>query len=152
MILDESLCIECKTIFCRNGYEIDLLRNRRKSMTFIESIKTVCYLKYFNFSERASRSEYWWFVLGTFLLLLGLSLIFYFTVISEIVAGSIYSIISLFLVIPSIAVQVRRLHDLDRSGWWLLLSLIPLIGSLILLYWYIKQGDSSANRFGQPPV
>lgn len=54
--------------------------------------------------------------------------------------------------LPGIAVSVRRLHDLDRSGWWLLIALVPLIGAIVLLAWFCSRGIGGANRFGPDPL
>ena len=104
-------------------------------MTFGQSIKT-CFSKYADFSARASRSEFWWWVLFTFLVSAGLGMI------SEIVAG----LFSLATLLPYLAVGARRLHDTDRSGWWQLLSLIPIIGWIVLLIWFVQEAKEP-NRF-----
>lgn len=111
-------------------------------MGFVDAIKAG-FSNYVNFSDRACRSEYWYWVL--------------FVVIAEIVANIIDAVIGLGIVstifglgtiLPSLAVAVRRLHDLDRSGWWILLSLIPLVGAIILIIWYCSKGTEGPNRFG----
>lgn len=118
-------------------------------MDMSTAVKTV-FSKYVTFSGRASRPEFWWWVL--------------FTIIVSIIAyaidgflgfhakmtstGPLSGILSLALLLPGIAVTVRRLHDTGRSGWWYFIVLIPLIGALILLYWMIKPGDPGQNRFG----
>ena len=103
-------------------------------MTFAESIKT-CFQKYIDFNGRASRSEYWWFALLSF----GVSFI-----------PVIGWIIRLVILLPSLAVQVRRLHDMDRSAWWLLLLVPPItiIGVFILLIMSIFPGTPGPNRYG----
>ena len=68
------------------------------------------------------------------------------------VYGPITAIAALGLLIPSIAVSVRRLHDTDRSGWWLLLALVPFVGGLVLLVFYILEGSRGSNRFGPDPL
>jgi uncharacterized membrane protein YhaH (DUF805 family) len=102
---------------------------------------------YVNFSGRACRSEYWYWVL--------------FIILADIVAGIIdyllgmqivSSLFGLVTLLPGIAVSIRRLHDLDRTGWWILLALIPLIGWIILLIWYISKGTDGPNRFGPDPL
>lgn len=65
--------------------------------------------------------------------------------------GPVSGILSLVLLIPSISVAVRRLHDIDRSGWWYLLFLIPLIGAIVLLIFFVKSGTAGDNRFGPDP-
>jgi len=102
---------------------------------------------YVNFSGRASRSEYWYWILFIF--------------IADIVAGIIDSVLGIQIVtglfglvtiIPNIAIAIRRLHDLDRTGWWILLGFIPLIGWIILLIWYVTKGTDGPNRFGPDPL
>lgn len=105
------------------------------------------------FSGRARREEYWHF--------LGFSILF--TVILSVLDGvlGLYStsedigvlngIFSLLILIPSLAVTARRLHDTDRSGWWMLLYFIPVLGFLVLLYFMVLDSDSGSNRFGNNP-
>ena len=102
--------------------------------------------KYADFSGRARRKEYWMFTLVYFIL----SLIFGF--LDEAFGISIlYTIFVLALVVPSIAVGVRRLHDVGKSGWWLFVSLIPIIGIIYILYLMIKDGQPEANQWGANP-
>ena len=110
------------------------IHKRARVLTFSESIKT-CLSKYIDFNGRASRSEYWWFVLLGF----GLSFI-----------PVIGWILRLVILLPSLAVQVRRLHDMDRSAWWLLLLVPPItiIGVIILLIMSIFPGTPGPNRYG----
>ncbi len=108
---------------------------RRARMTFGESIKT-CFSKYADFSGRASRSEYWWWFL---FLVLG-------TIAASIVNDTVSGLFSLATVLPSLAVGCRRLHDIDKSGWFQLLNLIPVIGWVILIYWAVQEGKEP-NRF-----
>ena len=116
-------------------------------MDFKTSVSTVL-SKYIEFSGRASRSEFWWFTL--------------FSVIGNIITGifddvlgtiaAINLLFSLAILLPSIAVAVRRLHDTDRSGWWMLLVLIPVVGWIVLLYFNIQKGTDGENRFGSDPL
>jgi uncharacterized membrane protein YhaH (DUF805 family) len=115
-------------------------------MNFSQAISSG-FSNYVNFRDRACRSEYWYWVL--------------FILVAEIVTAIIdnvtgipatSSILFLVTLIPGIAVSVRRLHDLDRTGWWLLISLIPLIGAIILLVWFISKGTDGPNRFGPDPL
>lgn len=115
-------------------------------MDFATAVKTVVMQKYANFSGRAIRSEYWWFILAYIIAYLVLAIVDY-----VLGAQLLTAILSLALLIPSIAVGVRRLHDLDKSGWWLLLGFIPIIG-LILIYWFAQPGTAGANRFGPPAI
>ena len=102
-------------------------------MTFGQSIST-CFSKFFTFSGRASRSEYWWFCLFNFII------------------GWIplVNLLGFITWIPGLAVGVRRLHDLGKSGWNLLWVLIPIFGSLYLIFLYIQEGEPNANKWGEP--
>lgn len=104
-------------------------------MTFGESIRT-CFTKYATFDGRASRSEFWWFVLFTFLASAAAGLI------SEALSG----LVSLATLLPSLAVGARRLHDTNRSGWFLLLWLVPLVGWIVLVVWAAQEAREP-NRF-----
>lgn len=110
---------------------------------------------YVNFEGRASRSEYWWWIVFTILaalvasileLLLGLR-----PIIEETAFGPLYGLVTIALFLPTLAVAVRRLHDTDRSGWWYLLILIPLIGMIVLIVFLASSGTPGPNRFGPPP-
>lgn len=109
-------------------------------MTFTGAIKT-CFSKYADFNGRATRSEYWWYVL--FIVLVSI-------VLSEI-SGTLSVIFTLVTLLPSLAVGARRLHDTNRSGWLLLLNLIPIVGWLIVLY-FVVQESKEPNRFGSAPL
>jgi len=99
-------------------------------MTFSESVQT-CFAKYFDFDGDASRSEYWWFVL--FIIVVGFAL----AAVSRTLSG----IFSLLTIVPAIAAATRRLHDTNRSGWWQLIALVPVIGTLVLAYFLVQEGD-----------
>ncbi len=124
-------------------------------MDMVTAVKTVLG-KYAIFSGRAARPEYWWWVLATVILFFVLGLIDGALVAPmmgfeafEPNAGQPLSVIaSLALLVPNLAVAARRLHDTDRSGWWLLLGLIPLIGSLVLIFFLVQKGTEGCNRFG----
>lgn len=108
--------------------------------------------KYAEFSGRASRKEYWTFCLVNFgiALLLGVptGLLKAFANVDLTFLPNIYS---LAVLCPGIAVSVRRLHDTDRSGWWALVGLIPLIGGITLLVFMCLEGNKSDNKFGSSP-
>ena len=113
-------------------------------MTFNESVST-CLKKYFVFEGRASRSEYWWFqliVTPSYLI----------STIIENEIGYFFLGITLFTLIPAISAGVRRLHDTNRSGFFYLISLIPIIGSFILVFFLIPEGTKGKNRFGPDPL
>ena len=119
-------------------------------MNFTDAVRSVVQLNYANFNGRARRSEFWWFVLFNFILSLVASIIDRL-LISIMGFGFVGIIVTLGLLVPGIAVSVRRLHDIDRSGWWLLLVFVPIIGALLLIYWEATEGTKGDNRFG-PPV
>jgi uncharacterized membrane protein YhaH (DUF805 family) len=123
-------------------------------MDFMTSVRTVLG-KYVTFSGRAQRSEYWWYALFTFVTSIVLSILdgilFGVTAAGQSI-GILSGLFSLAVLLPSIAVGVRRLHDLDKSGWWLLLALIPILGFLVLLYFFIQRGTEGPNRFGPDPL
>ena len=109
--------------------------------------------KYAVFSGRAGRSEYWFFVLFNVIISIVLgaidALIFGFNAQSGM--GLLGGLYSLAVLIPSIAVSVRRLHDTDRSGWWILIAFIPLIGAIVLLVFMVMGSMPGDNRFGAYP-
>ena len=115
-------------------------------MNFTEAVSSV-FSKYAVFSGRAGRPEFWWFalfnVIASFVLAFVDSLFF-----GREVLGIIYG---LGVLLPGLGVAIRRLHDIDRSGWWILVGLIPLIGWIVLLIWYIRPGTPGPNQYG-PPV
>ena len=113
-------------------------------MTFSESVST-CLKKYFVFEGRASRSEYWWFQLIV-------SPSYFISTILENEIAYFFLGITLFTLIPAISAGVRRLHDTNRSGFFLLISFIPFIGGLVLLFFLIPQGTKGKNRFGSDPL
>ncbi|MFM5466358.1 DUF805 domain-containing protein [Aeromonas veronii] len=104
--------------------------------------------QYAVFSGRARRTEYWMFVLCNVIVMLLLGMV------DKLIGGDnelISSIYSLAVLLPSLAVAARRLHDTDRSAWWLLLGLIPVIGTLVLIYFMVCNGQQGPNRFGDDP-
>ena len=109
--------------------------------------------KYAEFSGRAQRAEYWFFTLFYLIFFLALSLIDgaagLFNL--EYGFGLLGGLFALAMIIPSIAVTVRRLHDTSRSGWWLLISLIPLIGGIVLLVFVCLDSTPGTNAYGPNP-
>lgn len=112
-------------------------------MTFVDSIKT-CFSKYADFKGRASRSEYWWFMLFYVIVYVALM------VLAATLETPLLAVAILALFIPILAVSARRLHDTDRSGWMMLIGLIPLVG-LLVIYFMIQEGKEP-NRFGTAPT
>lgn len=101
---------------------------------------------YVGFSGRARRTEYWMFTLFSVIISLVLMLIEYLVGLPQ----SLSSLYSLAVLLPSLGVSVRRLHDVGKSGWWLLLGLIPLIGAIILLVFFCQDSESD-NNYGPNP-
>ncbi|MEO1570024.1 MAG: DUF805 domain-containing protein [Bacteroidota bacterium] len=115
--------------------------------------------KYADFTGRARRSEYWYFTLFNLLVVIAAIAIgggtvgFYGDGIGMPIFWAIYGFVilySLAMLIPSLAVTVRRLHDTGRSGWWYLLSFVPF-GTLLLLYFFVVEGDYGPNAYGPDP-
>ena len=109
--------------------------------------------KYADFDGRATRSEYWFFTLFFYIGYIAI------TVVASILAGItnlelfalLPTIYALALLLPSIAVGIRRLHDTSRSGWWLLLGLIPIIGAIVLLVFTVQDSTFGRNEYGPNP-
>ena len=103
--------------------------------------------KYAVFEGRARRKEFWMFILFNFI----------FTIVAAILdgiigsPGIIYLLYCLAVLLPSLAVSVRRLHDIDKSGWWLLIGFVPLIGGIVLIVFYVMDSTPGENRFGPSP-
>jgi uncharacterized membrane protein YhaH (DUF805 family) len=113
-------------------------------MSFTQAVRQ-CFSKYATFTGRAGRRELWYFIL--------------FLVLSQFVAAVLdYGLgvtlfepaVGLGTLLPGLAVEIRRLHDLGRSGWWLLLGLIPVIGGIVLLVWFCRRGEPTPNQHGAP--
>jgi uncharacterized membrane protein YhaH (DUF805 family) len=109
--------------------------------------------KYAEFSGRAQRAEYWFFALFYVLFFLALSLIDGAAGLlnAELGLGLLSGLFALAMIIPSIAVTVRRLHDTSRSGWWFLISLIPIIGGIVLLVFMCLDSTPGTNAYGPNP-
>ena len=112
--------------------------------------------KYAVFEGRAQRKEYWFFVLFYVIFGIGLGLVDGFLgteyyVDGMAVAGLLSGLYGLGMFVPSISVTVRRLHDTGRSGWWILIGLIPLIGTIVLLVFMVLDSQEGENRFGRNP-
>lgn len=107
---------------------------------------------YANFEGRARRKEYWSFRLVFFVLAMSLNLLCgALARMADMYAlGFIPLLFVLALFLPDLAVMVRRLHDVGRSGWWVLIS-FTIVGIFLLLYWFIKEGDQGPNQYGEDP-
>lgn len=132
-------------------------------MTFGESIKT-CFAKFVTWQGRASRSEYWFFVLFELIVLavaamldnvLGTSFKFVNPATGmeqSLGYGYLYMLSALVMLLPALAVMVRRLHDTNRSGWWYWIALIPIVGVILLLVWFCSRGTVGPNNYGEDPI
>lgn len=122
--------------------------NTYKGYSLISACKS-CINKYVTFTGRATRSEYWYWTLA--MMLVGLVVgIFNIVMVKTIGINSsiLPLLINLFLLLPGLAVTVRRLHDTGRSGWFILVNLIPLIGWLIFLYFTVQDSQRGTNKYG----
>lgn len=139
-------------------------------MGFVEAVRTVYKDKYFTFSGRASRSEYWWSVLGMIIAMIvigGLMFVIFFAADSGIgepsgamfIPIAILGIAYLAILIPSVAVAVRRLHDRNMSGWWYLgftaIGMIPYVGWIGTIAFFVilaLKGTAGDNKYGSDPL
>ena len=114
-------------------------------MNFLESLKT-CYKKVFNYRGRASKSEYWWFQLY-----FTLFAILTFYIVETHTFGQVLFVLWVFNNLPLLSVAVRRFHDMNKSGWLVLWSLVPFIGAFIVLIMLAGDGTKGKNKFGPKP-
>jgi uncharacterized membrane protein YhaH (DUF805 family) len=128
-------------------------------MSFTAAIRSVL-TQYTGFTGRARRSEYWWWALFT--VLVGLAAAILDSVLGTTLGpdnsaawrgstGVVGIIVNLALLLPTLAVAVRRLHDTDRSGWWLLIGLVPIVGAIVLLVFFVLDSTPGTNRVGANP-
>jgi uncharacterized membrane protein YhaH (DUF805 family) len=111
-------------------------------MDFMTAVKT-CLGKYVTFAGRATRPEYWYFALFSFVASLIAALIG-----ALIGTGHVLdTLVNLALFLPGLAAAVRRLHDTDRTGWWCLIGLVPIVGIIVLIVFLCQKGTEGANRF-----
>lgn len=114
-------------------------------MSFQEAV-AVCLKKYSTFSGRARRSEYWWFVLAY------VGALFAVGLIDNVIGNDVLGVITLLaLIIPALAVSVRRLHDTGRSGAWYLINFVPFVGGLVMLIFACQDSTPGANAYGSSP-
>jgi uncharacterized membrane protein YhaH (DUF805 family) len=113
-------------------------------MSFTEAVKSG-FDHYAKFDGRASRPAFWWWFL--FSILVGIAA----SILDAVIGIPILSIVvSLGLLLPNLSVSIRRLHDIGRSGWWILIALIPIIGFIVLLVFYLQKSDPGDNSYGPP--
>lgn len=115
-------------------------RNRyNKQLDFTDAI-SICFHKYADFNGRASRAEFWWWILFT-------TIVYGVTVLIP----YLYAVAYLAFLVPTLAVCWRRLHDIGRGGGWYFFGLVPLVGWIFMIIWYAKEGEPHPNRFGPNP-
>ena len=107
---------------------------------FVQAVK-LFFTNYTNFKGRSRRSEYWWFCLFNMIVSTLLTLII----------PDIAGLWSVVILVPTLSLVVRRLHDIGKSGWWYLLMLVPLVGGIILLIWFCRDSDPQSNQWGVSP-
>lgn len=113
-----------------------------QTMQFVDAIKT-CFGKYVDFNGRASRAEYWWFFLLNVIV----------TLLSMVpIVGLVFGLASVALIVPTLSVSWRRMHDIGKGGGWWFINFIPLVGTIWWIVLAAKQGEPTANRFGDAPV
>jgi uncharacterized membrane protein YhaH (DUF805 family) len=109
------------------------------------------FANYVNFSGRATRPQYWYFVL--FLFIVGIvAVLIDFGVFNATDIGPTNAIFTLATFLPSLAVTIRRLHDIGRTGWWVFLAFVPIIGIIVLIVWACQRGEAGPNAYGPPPA
>ena len=121
-------------------------------MGFADAVNNAIMYNYGNFTGRASRSEYWFFILFVWIFDTITSLADMIIFDEPVGEGLLYLIGSLVLIVPLLSVEVRRLHDTGRSGWWILISLIPCIGVILLFVWCVLEGNAHVNAYGDVPT
>ena len=128
-------------------------------MGFIQATKNY-FLKWVDFDTRSPRSEYWWGTLGATLVSIALGFILGVVAVAigiatdfdmETVGNFLTIPLQIFLMIAGVALGVRRLHDLNKSGWWVLLY-FTIVGVPVVIYWCCLKGDDGKNRFGSDPL
>lgn len=120
----------------------------------MDLVKEAITKKYATFSGRARRKEYWLFFLFAMVVNIILRIVdgAIGTLDYQLGLGLLSGIFSLAILIPSIAVAVRRLHDTDRKGWWFLLIFVPIVGAIALIIFFCMKGTDGENRFGSDPL
>jgi uncharacterized membrane protein YhaH (DUF805 family) len=113
-------------------------------MVLLEAWKVVVTERYAQFDGRAGRAEFWWYFLASFIISAILGILAQTSGIFNVISG----IYGLAVLIPGLAVAVRRLHDTNRSGWWLLIGLIPIVGIIVLIVFCAAPSDTGSNQYG----
>ncbi len=121
-------------------------------MSFMDAVKCG-FSNYITIQGRASRSAFWWWALFTLLGSIAMSIVDgAISGVSFTGTGMLETLFSLGTLLPSITVAIRRLHDIGRTGWWLLLVFVPVVGWIVLLIFYVTRGNDGANDHGPDPL
>lgn len=121
---------------------------RADANTFMGALKDG-FARYVDFKTRSTRSQYWWFTLWMILFSIGAAMIDGMMGMGD--SGPVGLLVSLGTFLPSIAIGIRRLHDIGRTGWWFLIVLVPLIGWIVLIVFWCTRTQEEPNRWGMPP-
>ncbi|MGB8363740.1 MAG: DUF805 domain-containing protein [Rhizomicrobium sp.] len=110
----------------------------------IDNFRNIVTQHYFDFEGRARRATFWYFVLAYFIIAIVLGIIQSILHLYGVLTG----LLAVALLLPNLGLAVRRLHDIGRSGWWILIGLIPIVGWILVIYWYCVEGTSGPNAYG----
>ena len=150
-----SYICRCKSVIIhfQPFYNNDEQRIDPHSDDVFRRVVKTCFQKYVTFKGRARRSEYWWFwLLNLIVSIVTLVLDYKLDMINiEFGIGALSGLYTLIVFLPSLAVSVRRLHDTGHSGWYYLLTFIPILGALFLLYFFVSDSAPEENRYGKSP-
>ncbi len=128
--------------------------------TIVENFRKVVTTQYVDFNGRTARTPFWYYVLAYVVLYVAAS------ILDSVFVGAAFTpfgvmyynprpitgLLVLALLLPTLGISVRRLHDINKSGWWILIGLIPVVGWLVLIYWYAQHGTKGTNPFGEDPA
>ena len=113
----------------------------------IDNFRKIVTRHYVDFEGRARRSQFWYFVLVYFVIALVLSILQQIVGLGYLLSG----LLGIALLLPNLSLGVRRLHDTNKSGWWILIGIIPILGWIALIYFYCQPGTAGSNTFGADP-
>lgn len=119
-------------------------------VSFSQAVR-MAFDSYCRFQGRSSRSEYWWWVLFVAILSFCIGIIEGILGFSMTAVQTTSGILSLALLLPGLGLSVRRLHDIGKSGWWILLGFIPLVGAIVLIIWFAQNSQMQDNQYGPVP-
>lgn len=119
-------------------------------VSFSQAVR-MAFDSYCRFQGRSSRSEYWWWVLFVAILSFCIGIIEGILGFSMTAVQTTSGILSLVLLLPGLGLSVRRLHDIGKSGWWVLLGFIPVVGAIVLIIWFAQNSQMQDNQYGPVP-